>query len=115
MFDVSFAFITAVDWASLAWNGFYAAPARQTKEVGRFTAELIDYLCERGASIANFHLIGHSLGEICVPCAFSFILLTNASYYAQALTWLDMRGLSSRAARFHGSPVICFLIENKVV
>lgn len=56
---------SAVDWSSVASNNYYAVPARQTKEVGRYTAELVDYLClERGASTNSFHIVGHSLGEL---------------------------------------------------
>lgn len=69
-FDISLAaanlfLSSAVDWQKVASNNFYAAPARQTKDVGRYTAEMIDYLCmERGADIKKFHLVGHSLGKL---------------------------------------------------
>lgn len=56
--------VTAVDWSSLASNAYYATPAKQTKDVGQYTAEMIDYLCQqRGASTNSFHIVGHSLGE----------------------------------------------------
>lgn len=56
---------SAVDWQKVASNNYYAASARQTKDVGRYTAEMIDYLCmERGADIKKFHLVGHSLGKL---------------------------------------------------
>lgn len=58
----------------MASNNFYVAPARQTKDVGQYLAEMIDYLCkERGADIKKFHLIGHSLGAHTVGIAGSFI------------------------------------------
>lgn len=53
----------AIDWNELAANNFYFTPARQTRDVGKYIAEMIDYMCkERGADIRKFHLIGHSLG-----------------------------------------------------
>lgn len=53
----------AVDWSSLSSNMYYGTPARQTKDVGTYTAEMIDYLCqEQGANTDNFHIVGHSLG-----------------------------------------------------
>lgn len=53
----------AIDWRELAANNFYFTPARQTRDVGKYIAEMIDYMVkERGADIGKFHLIGHSLG-----------------------------------------------------
>lgn len=47
----------------MAANNFYFTPARQTRDVGKYIAEMIDFMCkERGADIRKFHLIGHSLG-----------------------------------------------------
>lgn len=64
LFQLNERWRTAVDWSALASNNFYPVPARQTREVGRYTAELIDYLCrERGSNVKDFHLVGHSLGE----------------------------------------------------
>lgn len=54
---------TAVNWASIASSAFYFSSAAHTREVGRYTAELIDYLHQkRGASLRSIHIIGHSLG-----------------------------------------------------
>lgn len=53
----------AVDWQELASNNFYMVPARQTRDVGEYVAEMIDYLVEKqNANINTFHLVGHSLG-----------------------------------------------------
>lgn len=53
----------AVDWKELASNNFYMVPARQTREVGEYVAEMIDYLVQKqNADIKSFHLVGHSLG-----------------------------------------------------
>lgn len=53
----------AIDWNELAKNNFYLTPARQTQDVGKYIAEMIDFMCkEKGADIRKFHLIGHSLG-----------------------------------------------------
>lgn len=53
----------AIDWNELASNNFYFTPARQTRDVGKYIAEMIDFMCkEKGADIRKFHLIGHSLG-----------------------------------------------------
>lgn len=53
----------AIDWSELAANNFYFTPARQTRDVGKYIAEMIDYMVkEQGADIRKFHLIGHSLG-----------------------------------------------------
>lgn len=58
----------------MAANNFYVMPARQTREVGTYLAEMIDYLVEkRGTKISNFHLIGHSLGAHTVGYAGQFI------------------------------------------
>ncbi|XP_031632237.1 lipase member H-like [Contarinia nasturtii] len=55
--------VIAVDWNELASNNFYFTPARQTRDVGKTIAEMIDFMCsDRGADINKFHLIGHSLG-----------------------------------------------------
>ncbi|XP_055319678.1 pancreatic triacylglycerol lipase-like isoform X2 [Sitodiplosis mosellana] len=62
--------VIAVDWTELASNNFYFTPARQTREVGKYIAEMIDFLCtEKGADINKFHLIGHSLGSHAVGYA----------------------------------------------
>lgn len=55
---------TVVDWSDLAENRMYPVPARQTRDVGRNIAALIDYLVvdEHVAAISQFHLIGISLG-----------------------------------------------------
>lgn len=65
---------SAVDWNELAKNNFYITPARQTREVGKYVAELIDYMCtEKGADINKFHLIGHSLGAHTVGYAGMYV------------------------------------------
>lgn len=47
----------------MASNNFYFTPAQQTREVGKYIAEMIDFMCkEKGADIGTFHLVGHSLG-----------------------------------------------------
>lgn len=49
----------AVDWRDVAANLFYFTPAMQTKDVGRYVSELIQYLCnDRGADLNNIHIIG---------------------------------------------------------
>lgn len=48
-------------------------PARQTRDVGEYVAEMIDFLVQKqNADIKNFHLIGHSLGAHTVGYAGSF-------------------------------------------
>lgn len=48
-------------------------PARQTREVGQYLAEMIDYLVEKqNADIKSFHLVGHSLGAHTVGYAGSY-------------------------------------------
>ncbi|XP_055308491.1 lipase member H-like [Sitodiplosis mosellana] len=55
--------VIGVDWSDLAKNNFYFTPARQTRDVGSYIAEMIDFMCTvKGADINTFHLIGHSLG-----------------------------------------------------
>lgn len=49
-------------------------PARQTREVGKYTAEMIDFMCkEKGADINKFHLVGHSLGAHTVGYAGMYV------------------------------------------
>lgn len=65
---------TAVDWREVASNNFYFVPARQTREVGKYTAEMIDFMCkEKGADINKFHLVGHSLGAHTVGYAGMYV------------------------------------------
>lgn len=64
----------AVDWHELAGNNFYVTPARQTRDVGKYIAEMIDYMVtEKGADINKFHLIGHSLGAHTVGYAGMYV------------------------------------------
>lgn len=64
----------AVDWSEAASNNFYFTPARQTREVGKCIAEMIDFMCkDKGANINQFHLIGHSLGAHTVGYAGMFV------------------------------------------
>lgn len=64
----------AVDWSEAASNNFYFTPARQTREVGKYIAEMIDFMCkDKGADINKFHLIGHSLGAHTVGYAGMFV------------------------------------------
>lgn len=64
----------AVDWNELAGNNFYITPARQTRDVGRYIAEMIDFMVtEKGADINKFHLIGHSLGAHTVGYAGMYV------------------------------------------
>ncbi|XP_059610015.1 lipase member I-like [Phlebotomus argentipes] len=65
--------IVTVDYRDIAANNFYFTPAFQIREVGKYIAELIDYLViAKNASIADFHLIGHSLGSHLAGYAASF-------------------------------------------
>ncbi|GAB0095669.1 inactive pancreatic lipase-related protein 1 [Sergentomyia squamirostris] len=56
--------IITVDYRDIAANNFYFAPAFQIRQVGKYIAELIDYLVTfRNANTSDFHIIGHSLGS----------------------------------------------------
>lgn len=55
----------AVDWSEMANDNNYLKSAASTRSVGRNIAEVIDFMVsEHGAKLDDFHLIGHSLGEI---------------------------------------------------
>ncbi|KAJ6626577.1 Pancreatic triacylglycerol lipase, partial [Pseudolycoriella hygida] len=66
--------VIAVDWESVASNFFYFTPATQTRDVGRYVAELIYYLCtDQGTDLNKIHIIGHSLGAHAAGFAGSFV------------------------------------------
>lgn len=66
--------VIGVNWQHIADNKNYLKAAFQTREVGEFTAQLIDYLVvNKGADLNTFHLIGHSLGAHTVGYAGSFV------------------------------------------
>lgn len=55
--------LITVDWEDLASNLYYFESARRTHDVGRTTAELIDFMVSNmSLSLDRVHLIGHSLG-----------------------------------------------------
>lgn len=55
--------LITVDWEDLASNLYYFESARRTNDVGRTTAELIDFMVSNmSLSLDRVHLIGHSLG-----------------------------------------------------
>lgn len=64
----------AVNWQPIASNAYYFASASQTRDVGIYTAELIDYLIsERSANPKMMQIIGHSLGAHAAGYAGSYI------------------------------------------
>jgi pimeloyl-ACP methyl ester carboxylesterase len=62
VFKVWFTNVVIVDWGhGSGWP--YTQAAANTRVVGAEVAKLIEFLVAEGrANIANFHLIGHSLG-----------------------------------------------------
>lgn len=106
----------AVNWEEIASNINYPIPARETREVGRYLAELIDYLCqERGADPRRFHLIGHSLGAHIAGFAGSFIRSGRIGRISGKLTLFSstfILCLSKIKSRGGGWPLICWKIEN---
>lgn len=47
----------------LAAGPWYFVATRNTRAVGKYTANFIDYLVTRGLKLDKLHLIGHSLGS----------------------------------------------------
>lgn len=77
----------AVNWESIASSSLYFKVAKQTRQVGQYTAELIDYLHHnRGASMNSIHLIGHSLGAHVAGFAGSY---TSSTVQVSRITGLD--------------------------
>lgn len=55
--------ISGVDWSNIAKDNLYIGPVLSTRDVGRATAQVIDYMVmTKGADINDIHVIGHSLG-----------------------------------------------------
>ncbi|XP_055696443.1 endothelial lipase-like isoform X2 [Lutzomyia longipalpis] len=66
--------IISVDYRDIAANNFYFTPVFQIREVGKYIAELIDYLVTvKKARTEDFHLIGHSLGSHLAGYAAAFV------------------------------------------
>lgn len=52
-----------MNWEELSSTAFYIGAAFNTRDVGRYTADLIDHLhYEKGLNASSVHIIGHSLG-----------------------------------------------------
>lgn len=66
--------LITVDWQDIAANWYYFECARQTNNVGRTIAELIDYMvANMSLSLDRTHLIGHSLGAHTAGYAGSYV------------------------------------------
>ena len=54
--------VIGVDWSELARAPFYLTAATNTRDVGKATAKLVDFLVNEGTPINYIHLLGFSLG-----------------------------------------------------
>ena len=54
--------IIGVDWSQLARSPYYLSAATNTRDVGKATARLVDFLVGEGTPLSNIHMIGFSLG-----------------------------------------------------
>ena len=55
--------VISVDWEPLARSPWYTSAAKNSRLVGKYTAEFIKFLVEEGGSTYDsFHVLGASLG-----------------------------------------------------
>lgn len=83
--------VIAVDWSVPAMS-LYNLSAAYSRGVAEYVAQLIIELCERyGASYANMHLVGHSLGAHASGFAGKYVF-NNESEKVGRITGMDPAG-----------------------
>jgi hypothetical protein len=82
--------VISVDWEPLARSPWYTSAAKNSRLVGKYTAEFIKFLVEEGGSTYDsFHVLGASLGahaagfvghysEVCKVMSAQFFKLKQA-------------------------------------
>jgi hypothetical protein len=104
--------IIGVDWSQLARSPYYLSAATNTRDVGKATARLVDFLVGEGTPLSNIHMIGFSLGAHAAGWSGATItvgklaritgIFTNLSYQMTTLSQLDLK-----LSRSFFSPILC--------